>query len=446
MPAQRASGAESSTPRDAGDLTVVDIGTLLVVPPGPLGGARMRDVETIRDAALLARDGRIAWFGAKRDLPDRAPEPVVSAAGGCLIPGLIDPHTHIPFAGQRAGEFVRRIAGESYLSILESGGGIRETCAAVRAASEAELVAENLPRLRRMLAAGVTTVECKSGYGLSPGHELKQLRAIRSLQSPQPVTLVPTYLGAHAVPAEFDGRPDEFLERIGGDDVLAGIGREHLAHFCDVFCDRGAFDVTQSRRHLERAAVYGLRAKLHADELAQIGASRLAGELRAISADHLEHIDEGGIAALQSAGTVAVLLPGTSFFLGIAHAPARKLIDAGISVAIGTDFNPGSCAMDSLPLAMNIACCQMRMTPTEALVACTANAAAALDRQRRAGAIATGLDADLVILETASIDEWMYWVARPQVRAVIKAGRVVWTVGAGAVTRGRQDPIARSSS
>lgn len=402
-----------------------DIASLVAVPPGPLAGRRMQGLPVIREAALLIENGRIAWFGPARDAPANTDGQTLSAAGGCVIPGLIDCHTHIPFAGNRVDEFVRRVAGESYLSILQSGGGIRVTTAAVRAASEEQLVQENLPRLRRMLACGVTTCECKSGYGLSVEHELKQLRVIRRLGELQAIELAPTYLGAHAVPAEFEGRPDEFIGTIASESLLSQIAREGLARFCDVFCDRGAFDVPQARRVLEGGARAGLKLKLHADELAQIGASRLAGELRAVSADHLEHIDDGGIAALRQAGTIAVVLPGTSFFLGIEHCNARRLIEAGLAVALASDCNPGSAHIESLPLVMNIACCQLRMLPTEVLAACTANAAAAVGEQHRIGAIAVGYDADLTILDTSSLAEWFYTPGRNRVRTVLKRGRVV---------------------
>ncbi|MEP0845883.1 MAG: imidazolonepropionase [Phycisphaerae bacterium] len=406
-------------------LFIDDIGKLAAVTPGPLRNDDPRAVREMSDAAVLIRDGRIAWFGPRAAAPRDADAPVVSAAGGLVIPGLIDCHTHIPFSGQRADEFVRRVAGESYLSIMQAGGGIRVTTRAVRAASEPELVTENLPRLARMLACGVTTVECKSGYGLAPEHELKQLRAIQTLSKQQPVELIPTYLGAHALPAEFDGRADEFLDTIAAPNLLRQLASERLARFCDVFCDRGAFTVEQARRVLQRAAAAGLMPKLHADELAQIGASRLAGELRAVSADHLEQIDDGGVEALRAAGAIAVVLPGTSFFLGIEHCDARRLIRAGVPVAIATDCNPGSSHIESLPLVMNIACCQLRMLPAEVLVACTANAAAAVGEHRRLGAIEVGFDGDLTVLDARSLEEWFYTPGRDRVRAVIKRGWVV---------------------
>ncbi len=408
-------------------IRITDVGRLYAVPPGPLAGGAMREIPVIENAELLLEDGRIRWFGPAAQRPAVESEIVISAAGGCVTPGLIDCHTHIPFAGSRAAEFVRRVGGESYLSIMQSGGGIRVTTAAVRAASEEQLVEENLPRLTRMLAHGVTTCECKSGYGLSPEAELKQLRAIRQLSRQQPIELAATYLGAHALPAEFEGRADAFIEAIASDDVFREIAHHRLAQFCDVFCDRGAFDAAQTRRVLSAAQRHGLRLKLHADELAQIGASRLAGELRAVSADHLEHIDDAGIAAMKDAGTIAVVLPGTSFFLGIAHADARRMIAAGLSVAIASDYNPGSCMIESLPLVMNIAVCQLRLRPIEVLAACTANAAAAIDRHARVGAIEREFDADLLLLDAESLEEWCYAVGRPRVRAVLKAGRMVYS-------------------
>jgi imidazolonepropionase len=407
-------------------LLVTQIGTLPVVPPGPVPGPRMRDVAVIPEAALLIRDGRIAWFGPARQAPLDEGSVALSAHGGCVIPGLIDPHTHIPFVGDRSGEFVRRLAGESYLSIMEGGGGIRSTCRAVRSATLDELVAANLPRLHRMLEYGVTRVECKSGYGLSPEHELKQLEAIRELDRQQPIDLEATYLGAHALPDEFDGRPDEFLATVASPEFLAEITRRGLARFCDVFCDRGAFTVAQARWVLQRAVAAGLRPKLHADELAQIGASALAGEVHAVSADHLEQVEDAGLAALKAAGVVAVVLPGTSFYLGIPHCNARRLIDAGVPVALATDYNPGSCMIEALPWIMNIACCELRMLPAEVLVACTANAAAALDVHRQAGAIAIGYDADLTILDVPTLEAWFYTPGRPRVRAVIKCGHIVY--------------------
>ncbi len=411
---------------EGASLLIEQIGTLAVVPPGPIVGAQMRTVPVINDASLLVRDGRIAWFGPTSDAPLDEGAYVLSADGGCVIPGLIDPHTHIPFAGDRSGEFTRRLGGETYLSIMEGGGGINSTSRAVRSASFDELVSENLPRLERMLENGVTRVECKSGYGLRPEDELKQLEVIRALDQQQPIDLEATYLGAHAIPGEFADRVDDYLAEIADPALLTEISGRGLARFCDVFCDRGAFNVDQARLVLTRAAEAGLRPKIHADELAQIGATRLAGEVNAISADHLEQIDDGGITALREAGTVAVVLPGTSFFLGIEHCNARRLIEADLPVALATDYNPGSCMIESLPWIMNIACCQLRMVPSEVLAACTANAAAALDVHQRVGAIKVGFDADLVLLDVPSLESWFYTPGLPRVHAVIKSGQIVY--------------------
>lgn len=408
-------------------LLVEDIGLLVTSAPGPRRGRAMREVVAIRDAAILIEEGRIAWFGPRGEAPAPAPGAQrLSAAGNMVVPGLIDCHTHIPFAGDRASEFVRRVAGESYAAIMAAGGGIRVSTAAVRSATVEQLVEENLSRLGRMLEWGVTTAECKSGYGLTVADELKQLRAARLLAQRQPIEIVPTYLGAHAIPAEFEGRADAFIDVIGAAAVFEQIAQESLARFADVFCDQVAFDAPQSRRYLQRARQAGLRLKLHADELAQIGASRLAGELRATSADHLEVIDTAGIEALRVGDVLAVVLPGTSFFLGIEHCNARRLIDAGLAVALATDLNPGSSHIESLPFIMNIACCQLRMTPEEALTACTANAAAAIAEAQRLGAIAVGYAADLLLLDTHSLAEWFYTPGRNRVRRVIKSGRVVW--------------------
>ncbi|MDO8631018.1 MAG: imidazolonepropionase, partial [Phycisphaerales bacterium] len=353
----------------------------------------------------------------------------IYADGGCVLPGLNDSHTHAVCAGTRENEFVQRIAGKSYLDIAHAGGGIRVTVDAVRAASRAELVELALPRLRRMLHNGVTTVEIKSGYGLAVADEIKTLEVIRELKALQPIELVPTYLAAHTVPREFAGRAEEYLDTILDDGVLGRIRDEKFAEFCDVFCETTAFDMMQSHRVLEAGKRFGLRPKVHADQLTQMGAGVLAARVGAISADHLEKIDAAGIAAMKDAGCIAVLLPGCSFFLGAEQAPARTMLDADLPVALATDFNPGSSMVESLPLVMSIACVQMRMSPTEAVVAATANAAAAVDRHRRVGAIAVGMQADLVILEVPNHERWLYEPGRNCVATVLKRGKVVASRG-----------------
>lgn len=404
-------------------LCISNIGELVVVPAGPVPGSRMDGVQRITNAAVVVENGRIAWFGPATDAPPA--DETLDAAGGCVVPGLVDCHTHAVFAGSRENEFVWRIQGKSYHQIAEEGGGIKTTVRAVRAASEAELVELAVPRLRRMLEQGVTTVEIKSGYGLSPDDELKMLRAAAALRKHTPVEIVTTYLAAHTTPLDYAGRPDEFLDTVLSDTQMARVRDEGLAVFCDAFCEMGAFTVEQSRRALEAGRRVGLRAKLHADQLSQMGASRLAAEMNAVSVDHLEFVDDASIAALKAAGVIPVLLPGCSFFLGSAPAPARKLLSADLPVALATDVNPGSCLIESLPLIMSIACVMLRMTPAEALVACTANAAAAIDRADRLGAIAAGHQADLVVLNVPTVDAWPYNVGRNCVRTVIKKGNVV---------------------
>ncbi|MFH1111271.1 MAG: imidazolonepropionase [Planctomycetota bacterium] len=406
-------------------VVIRNIGELVVVPPGPVGGRSMRTVDRIPSAAVLIEAGRIAWFGREAELNPPPGCESIDACGGCVLPGLIDCHTHAVFAGTREVEFVQRIEGTSYAEIAQAGGGIRVTVEAVRRTSVEALVELTLPRLKRMLHNGVTTVEIKSGYGLTVVDEIKMLEAVRQLRTLQPIELVATYLAAHTTPAEFDGRSDAYLDTVFDDKVLARLRDEELAEFCDAFCDTTAFTVEQSRRVLVAGKRFGLRPKLHADQITQMGASSLAGEVGAVSADHLDKIDDAGIAAMKRAGCVAVLLPGCSWFLGVEHAPARRLIEADLPVAVATDYNPGSSMVESLPLVMSIACTQMRLTPIEAVVAATTNAAAAVNRHDRLGAIRVGMQADLVVLDVPTVERWLYEPGRNCVQNVLKGGRIV---------------------
>lgn len=406
---------------NAGSLLITNIGELVVVPPGPITGTQMAAVRTIRNAALLIEQGRIAWFGPGSKATTQADQSF-DAEGGCVLPGLIDCHTHTVFAGTREDEFVMRIQGRSYAEIAEAGGGIRVSVDAVRRASRDELVAGARKRLARMLQSGVTTVEIKSGYGLSVEDEFKMLETVRELRRLVPQELVATYLAAHTTPREFATRPDEYLDSILADDVLGRIRDENLAEFCDVFCERTAFTVEQCRRVLQTCKRFGLAAKVHADQISQMGATALAGEVGAVSADHLEQINDAGMAAMKKAGTIAVLLPACSFFLGVDQAPARKIIEHDLPVAVATDYNPGTSMVESLPLTMSIACTQMRMTPMEVIVAATANAAAAIDRHDSLGAIENGYRADLVVLDVPDHARWLYEPGRNCVRHVFKDG------------------------
>ncbi|HPF39136.1 MAG TPA: imidazolonepropionase [Phycisphaerae bacterium] len=404
---------------------IENIAQLVAVPPGPVCGDTMRRPPIIEDAALIIEDERIAWFGVRKETPASADADVIDARGGTLTPGLIDCHTHVVYAGSRENEFEQRIAGASYIEILEAGGGIRNSVRMLRAASEDDLVAQSLPRVRHMLEYGVTTIEAKSGYGLAPEHELKTLRAIRRVASQTPVEMIGTYLAAHTIPPEFDGRADAYLDQMLDPALLKQVVDEGLAEFADVFCERGAFNLEQSRRFLTACRSAGLAPKIHSEQITWTGATAMACGLGAVSADHLECVTDEDIAALKASKTIPVVLPGCSFFLGSPVAPARKLIEAGLPVALATDVNPGSCTIESLPLIMSMAATMLRMTPLESLVACTANAAAALRRADRLGAIAIGHQADLVILETPNVNRWAYNVGVNPVAKVIKAGRVV---------------------
>jgi imidazolonepropionase len=371
----------------------------------------------------------------------------IDAAGGLVTPGLIDAHTHLVFAGTRELEWQMRAHGAGYLEVLAAGGGILSTVAATRAASDDELLAGARRRLAQMLACGTTTAEAKSGYGLDVATELRLLDAIGRLGAEGPVALVPTFLGAHAVPAECrvgaggvarPGGTEEYVESVIGEQLPA-VARQGIARFCDVFCEKGVFSADQSRRILRAAAELGLAARLHADELAPSGGAELAAELASglgcASADHLAVPSEWGVAALARASAgrhpvVATLLPATSWFLGKHHfAPARRFIDAGIPVALATDLNPGTSPTVSLPLVMSIACVEMGLSPAEALVAVTINAAHSVGMGSEIGSIEPGRQADLVIWDVPTVEQLPYWLGARLARTVVKRGRVVFERG-----------------
>jgi imidazolonepropionase len=375
---------------------------------------------------MMVRDGCIEWLGPTHALPPlSADAEIVDASEKVVLPGLVDSHTHLLFAGWREDEFEQRLEGRSYQEIAARGGGINATVRCVRQATKDELKQLARKRLKQMLRCGVTTIEVKSGYGLTLADELKCLEAIAELNAEGPLELVPTFLGAHAVPPEFRENRASYV-RLLQDEMLPEIARRRLADFCDVFCEVGVFSVIESEGILQRAAALGMGLKLHADELTPLGGARLAAKLGAISADHLLCIDEAGIEALAASGTVATLLPGTAFFLGMPYAPARRLIERGVPVALASDCNPGTCPTENLPLVGAMACTQMKMLPAEALIALTLNAAAALGRSDRVGSLEVGKQADVVILDVPDYRHLFYHFGVNHVWRVIKRGRVVY--------------------
>ena len=378
----------------------------------------------LHNAAALVEAGRIRAVGSYADLRDGHAGAVVEEVpgGGVLFPGFIDCHTHAVFGGPRLEDHERRALGEDYKTIAARGGGILQSVRDVRARSERELVELTRARVRALLAHGTTTIEVKSGYGLDPATELKQLRVVRELASTERPALVPTFLGAHEVPPEFRDRRADYVQLLC-DNMIPTVARERLAVACDVFCEPGVFDVAETRTILTAARRHGLALKLHADELDGSGGAELAASLKALSADHLVGVSDAGIRALADSDTVAVLLPATMVFLGKRqHAPARRLVEAGAAVALATDFNPGSSPTVSLPLAMALGVSQLGLRHGEVVTAVTVNAAAALGLAQDRGQIAPGFRADLVSYGVSDWREVPYWMGENLVTAVWTGG------------------------
>ena len=394
----------------------------LATPLGssPRSGALQGEICLLENAYLVLEDGVIRQVGTGK-APEISGAEVINAQGKLVTPGLVDAHTHLIFGGWRAHELMMKLQGVPYLDILAAGGGILSTVRATRAATREELVQKGGEALAEMLCFGTTTCECKSGYGLDLDTELKQLRAVRELEKAQPVELVSTYLGAHALPAEFAGDRAGYI-RFMTDTVIPKVAAEGLAEYCDVFCESGVFNRDESETVLRAALAHGLKAKIHADEIHALGGSQLAGELRAVSAEHLIAAPDEGIEKLAEGGTVAVLLPATSFYLDKPFARARDMIRAGVPVAVATDFNPGSCPSLNLQLVMSLACYKYRMKPEEVLTAVTLNAAAAIGRADRIGSLEAGKQADILIWDAPSLDHIFYRFGSDQVDAVYKKG------------------------
>jgi imidazolonepropionase len=402
---------------------------------GPKRGAALADVGLIPGGAVAVSDGEIVDVGATDDLcaaytADRA----IDASGKVVCPGFVDAHTHLVYAGDRADEFEMRVAGVTYMQIMASGGGIVSTMRATRAATVEQLVVESRHRLDEMLSLGTTTVEAKTGYGLDADSEIKMLDAIAALDRQHPIDLVPTFLGAHAVPPEYKGRPDEYVQLVA-EEMIPAVARwlrtapfagRQIALFCDVFCEAGVFDCDQSRRVLEAGLAHGLPAKLHADEFESLGGVSLAVKLGAVSVDHLDVTVPDEIVKLAASDTIGVLLPTVGLNLGsVRAAPARAMSDAGVALALATDLNPGSAPCLSMPLTMAVACRYGRLLPAEALNASTVNAAYAVGLGDRVGSIQVGKQADLLVLDVPDYRHIAYWLGGNPVEKVIKRGRVV---------------------
>ena len=396
--------------------------------PAPKRGAAMQEIGIIEDGAVLCWNGQIEQTGTTAEVMqglDVENCDIIDAASKCVLPGFVDPHTHFLFGGYRAEEFSWRLRGDTYMSIMERGGGIINSVRATRETSAVELAAIGRRRLESMLSFGVTTVEGKSGYGLDRPTELKQLEVMAALDMEQPVEIVRTFMGAHALPAEFKGRGEEFIDFMIS-DVLPVVAAKKLAEFCDVFCEKGVFSVEQSRKLLMAAKALGLRPKIHADEIVTLGGAELAAEVGALSAEHLLHASDEGIKRMSKEKVIAVLLPATAFCLREPYARARMMIENDLAVALATDFNPGSCFTESIPLVIALAALYMQMTPAEIITALTINAAAAVGRENRIGSIEPGKQADLIILDYPTHLFLPYHVGVNGVESVVKRGKIVW--------------------
>ena len=404
-------------------MIVKNIG-MLATPEGKTArrGPEQGQIRVLKDAYVEIEDGLVTKIGT--DAPDETGAQVIDAGGKLVTPGLVDAHTHLIFGGWRQNELGLKLHGATYLDILAMGGGILSTVNATRTATEEELTEKAREALDEMLSLGVTTVEAKSGYGLDMDNELKQLRAIRRLNETHPVDLVPTFLGAHAVPKEYKEDREGYI-RLLCEEVIPAVAEEKLAEFCDVFCETGVFSAQESQTILKAGKRYGLIPKIHADEIDPIGGSQLTEAVGAISAEHLIVCPPEGIAAMAKAGTVACLLPATSFYLGSTFAPARAMIEKGVAVAMASDFNPGSCPSLNLQFVMNLGCLRYRLTPEEVLTAVTLNGAAAIRRADRLGSLEVGKQGDLVIWNAEDLNYICYRMGSNLVNTVIKKGQKI---------------------
>lgn len=395
---------------------------------GPRTKMEMSELGVIEDGSILIEDGVIKAVGTTKELEElyskRSDIHIIDAQNHLVTPGLIDPHTHVVYGGSREREFEMRLEGASYMDIMNAGGGIHATTRMTREASENELVEQTTRRLDSFLMHGVTTVEAKSGYGMNLETELKQLRVVKQLNDLHPIDLVPTFMGAHAVPTEYKDREDQYVDYVI-DQLLPRISAEGLAEFNDVFCEKGVFTPEQSERILLAGKKFGLTPKIHADEIESYGGAELAAKVGAISAEHLLKATDTGIQAMAESDVIACLLPATALYLRETAAQGRKMIDSGVAVAISTDCNPGSSPTTSMPLVMNLACISMRLTPAEALTAATYNAACAIKRENVIGSLEVGKQADLVMWDVKNYQELQYLFGVNHVHTVWKKGKQV---------------------
>ncbi len=387
----------------------------------------MSELGIIENGAIAISEGKIVELGKSETIINNfTAKKTIDAAGKVVMPGFVDPHTHPVFYATRENEFEMRIKGKSYVEISQSGGGIRSSIAGVRNASEEELFELSRKRIEKIISNGTTTLEAKTGYGLSTESELKMLRVIKRLQNELPIEIVPTFMGAHEFPPEYKDNREEYI-RILKEEMLPAVAESGLAEYCDIFTEDHVYNIEQSRDILNHAKKLGFKLRLHADEIEPIGGAELAAEVGAVSADHLGAASDAGIKAMAKAGVIATLLPGTIFSLGMkSYARARDMINSGVAVALATDYNPGSCNCDSMQFIITLACLQMKMTPAEAITASTINAAYALERGDQAGSLEAGKQADVLIMDMPNYRFLPYHFGSNDVERVIKKGIVIW--------------------
>ena len=405
------------------DLLIKNIGELATAQGNtPKKGTAQGEVQTSHQVSIGITDGKISYVGPEEEAPTAKQ---TYDAEGCLVtPGLVDAHTHLVFGGWRQHELPQKLAGATYLEILKGGGGILSTVRNTRAATEEELVEKTKNLLDQMIAHGTTTVEAKSGYGLSTAEELKQLRVVRALQETHPVDLVSTFMGAHAIPEEYKNDRASYVKLVC-EEMIPTVAREKLAEFCDIFCETAVFDTEETRKILNCAKEYGFGVKLHGDEIDPIDGGELAGDLGALSAEHLIEASDAGIEAMAKSGTIGVLLPATSMYLDKSFARARKMLDTNMAVAVATDFNPGSSPNFNMQIPMTLACLKYRLSPKEALTAVTLNGACAIRRGDLVGTIEVGKQADIVVWDAPDLNFLFYRYGNNQVKKVIKKGNLI---------------------